>query len=65
MGAIPLNRQLAEIARPGYSEAPDEDPPRAAEAVGMVISDLPVATAAADFRAMTSYAVTQRRCRPM
>jgi hypothetical protein len=31
--------ELAEIARSGYSEAADEDPLRAAEAVGLFISD--------------------------
>jgi hypothetical protein len=55
--------ELAEIARSGYPEKADEDPPRAADAVGLFISD--TSTALADFQPMTSYAVTQRRCRPM
>jgi hypothetical protein len=47
----------------GNPEAADEDPPRAADAVGLFISD--TSTALADFQPMTSYVVTQRRCRPM
>jgi hypothetical protein len=31
--------ELAEIARSGYPETADEDPRRAAEAVGLFISD--------------------------
>jgi hypothetical protein len=41
----------AEIARSGYPETADEDPRRAAEAVGLFISDtIAVSTAPGDFR---------------
>jgi hypothetical protein len=43
--------ELAEIARSGYPETADEDPRRAAEAVGLFISDtIAVSTAPGDFR---------------
>jgi hypothetical protein len=52
--------ELAEIARSGYPETADEDPRRAAEAVGLFISD--VSTAPAETVLQRSVAPSHRRC---
>ena len=53
----------AEIARSGYPETADEDPRRAAEAVGLFISDtIAVSTAPAETVLQRSVAPSHRRC---
>jgi hypothetical protein len=55
--------ELAEIARSGYPETADEDPRRAAEAVGLFISDtIAVSTAPAETVLQRSVAPSHRRC---
>ena len=55
--------ELAEIARSGYPETADEDPRRAAEAVGLFNSDtIAVSTAPAETVLQRSVAPSHRRC---
>jgi hypothetical protein len=52
---------LRAIAKRGYEGAVTTDHDQQAQAVGLFLTE----TAPADFRPNDSYAVTQRRCRPM
>jgi hypothetical protein len=55
--------ELAEIARSGYPETADEKPRRAAEAVGLFISDtIAVSTAPSATVLQRSVAPSHRRC---